>query len=166
MESRNLLSTVAPNPGAVAVAVAGRISTQIYPPPFLLTGVVRGTASVQHGIPDVGDLYTLRGTGRVGPMGQVNARGHIQTTSLTGRPIGTVELSNRFGLVEMKITGRPTTNGATSPGVFNFQVTRATGHFVHLNRTGGVIEVAAGRTGRGGVATFHMDINPVVIQSR
>ncbi len=163
IESRNLLSTFAQIPRAVA----GVVSPQIAPPPLMITGQVRGTASVRHGLPDAGDMYTLRGKGRVEPLGQVNARGFLQTTSLTGRPIGTVTLSNRFGMVEMNITGRPTTNDATSPGVFNFQVSRATGRFARLGGTGGFIELVVGRTGRGGSASFRMDVNlnPFVIQT-
>ncbi len=162
IESRSLLSTVAPMPQAVA----GEISTRIFPPPLLLTGEVRGTASVHRGIPDVGNMYQLRGTGRVGPMGQVSARGFIQTTSLTGQPIGTVTLSNRFGMVEMKITGRPFTNSASSFEEFRFAVTRATGRYAGLGGTDGFIELAVGRAGRGGQAYFRMGINPVILFSR
>jgi len=163
MESRSLLSSVAPIPHAAA----GEVSTRIFPTPLFIAGEVRGRALVQHGIPDVGDLYRLRGFGHVSPMGPVNAQGFIQTTSLTGRAIGTVTLSNRFGMVEMRINGRQTTN-TPSPEVYNFEVSRATGRYARLGGTGGFIELAVGRAGRGGQASFRMGINlnPVMLFSR
>jgi hypothetical protein len=162
VESRNLLGTLAPAPQAVA----GEVSASTFPAGPLLTGEVRGTSLVRRGVPDAGDIYTLRGAGRVGPLGQVDARGVLQTTSLTGQPTGTVTLSNRFGVVEVRITGRPTTGGATSTETFNFEVTRATGRYARLGGTGGVIELAVGRTGSGGLANFRMGINPVDILAR
>lgn len=162
VEPRHLLSTLAPVPPAVA----GEVSTRIFPPPLLLTGEVRGTAWVRRGIPDVGTLYMLSGAGRVSPLGQVNAQGFIQTTSLTGQPLGTVTLSNRFGAVQLRVTGRPPTAGMTAPEVFTFEVTRATGQFARLAGTGGVMELAVGRVGRSGLATFRLGINPVIILSR
>lgn len=162
IEPRRLLSSLAP----ATRAVAGEVSVRVFPPPLLLTGEVRGTAVVRRGIPDVGTMYTLRGSGRVGPMGQVNAQGFLQTTSLSGRPLGTVTLANRFGAVQMKVTGLPTTADGTTTQVFNFEVTRATGRYARLAGTGGVMELTAGRTGDGGLANFRLGINPVVILSR
>lgn len=162
IEARVLLSTAA----SVRHAAAAEVSPLIYPPPLLVTGEARGMALVRRGVPDVGDHYTLRGTGRVGPLGLVNVQGTIQTTSLNGQPIGSVTLSNRYGVVEMRITGRAGANGGAQPGSFNFEVTRATGRHANLAGTGGVIELAVGNAGRNGLANFRMGINPVVILSR
>ena len=160
VEPRHLLSTLAPPAPA---PTAAHVSPLIVPAPLLLTGQVRGTALVRSGIPDAGDQYTLRGAGRVGPVGPVNLRGLVQSTSITGGPTGAVTLSNRFGSAELRVIGAPTPSDATPAKVFDFEVTRATGRFARLLGTGGVLELATGRPGRAGYATFRLGINPVVI---
>lgn len=160
VEPRHLLSTVAP---AAPAATAPQVAPLIFPAPLLLTGQVRGIALVRAGLPDAGDQYTLRGAGRVGPVGMVNLRGLVQTTSIAGQPTGVVRLSDRSGVAELRITGSPTPSDATPATVFDFEVTRATGRFARLIGTGGVLELTMGRPGRAGFASFRLGINPVVI---
>jgi hypothetical protein len=151
VELRALLS------GAVAVAPL------IYPPPVLVRGHAHGAAVVHPSVPDVGTLYDLRGTGKVAPMGNVSVHGTIQTTSFTGRPIGTLTISNGSGTVRLRITDRASPE---TPHSFRFTVTSATGAFTKLAGTGGVLDLKITPVGRSGAATFKMDINPIVILSR
>ncbi len=157
-ESRTLLSTAAAAPAEVV--------PQIYPPPVLLNGGVRGGVLIRHGIPDAGDMYVFRGSGRVGPRGPVSAQGVIQSTSLTGDPIGSLTLSNRFGRVELRLDIRSQISSGGLPNAVSFVVARATGQFARFQGTDGVIELHTGKPGRGGVAAFEMMINPVMIQAR
>jgi len=146
VESRALLS------GGASVA------PMIFPPPVLVRGQARGAVVVFPSIPDVGTRYALSGVGDMSPMGRVSVRGSIQTTSFAGQPTGTVTLANRFGSVELRVTGRTGQDGSNA---YQFEVASATGRFAHLNGTGGVLELTAPNApGRG---RFRMDINRFVI---
>ena len=91
------------------------------------------------------------------PDGRVSVRGSIQTTSFAGEPSGTVTLANRFGSVELRITGRSGPEGSD----YRFEVASATGRFANLKGTGGVLELTAPvEPGRG---RFRMEINQFVI---
>lgn len=161
IESRALLSAIAP----VQAHPAAEVAPQIYPPPLLLTGHVRGGGFVRHDIPDAGSMYVLQGTGRVGPMGRVSAQGVFQTTSLAGQPIGNLTLTNRFGQVELQLTGRTGTPSSGLPEEWEFTVTRATGQYAGLEGTGGNLELHV-RWAPDGSLSFRMDINPVIILAR
>jgi hypothetical protein len=161
IESRALLSAIGPGPAHAAAEVA----PQIYPPPLLLTGQVRGGGFARHDIPDAGSVYFLQGTGRVGPMGRVSAQGVFETTSFAGQPIGHLVLTDRHGQVELQLIGRPATSPSDLPQEWNFTVTRATGQYDHLEGTGGKLELHVGWAPNGSLA-FRMEINPVVILAR
>jgi hypothetical protein len=148
IESRALLS------GAPAVA------PMIFPPPVLVSGHAEGAALIFPDTPDVGTRYVLLGTGEVNEMGRVFVHGELQTSSFSGRPIGTVTLENEFGSVVLEITDRPS---PAVPDAFRFVVSSATGRFAHLEGTGGVLELRV--SGAGGTGTFEMDINPFIILS-
>jgi hypothetical protein len=148
IESKALLS------GVPAVA------PMIFPPPVLVTGHAEGAALIYPDTPDAGTRYVLLGTGEMGEMGRVFVQGEIQTSSSSGRPIGTVTLESEFGSVVLEIMDRPS---PAVPDVFLFVVSSATGRFEHLEGAGGVLELrvnAAGNTG-----TFEMDVNPFIILS-
>lgn len=150
IESRALLS------GGAAVA------PMIFPPPVLVSGHAQGGVVVSPDIPDVGTRYDLSGVGRMSPMGHVSVKGSIQTTSIAGRPLGTVTLANRFGSVELRITGQAGPSDSRS-SAYEFTVDSATGRFKNLMGTGGTLELnVPHHVGRG---RFTMDINRFIILS-
>jgi hypothetical protein len=134
------------------------VAPMIFPPPVLVRGHAHGSVVVFPSIPDVGTRYVLSGTGDVSPMRRVAVRGSIQTSSFAGQPGGTVTLANRFGGVELRITGRAGPEGSDA---YQFEVASATGRFAYLKGTGGVLELTAPDEPRRG--RFRMDINPFVI---
>jgi hypothetical protein len=135
----------------------------IYPPPVQVRGEASGVAIVRQDVPDAGDMYHLRGRGRISPMGNVAVRGDLQTSSITGRPIGTVTIANRLGRVELRITDGPS---PATPDAFHFEVASATGRYSQLEGTTGVLELRVGEPGPAGRARFEMDVNPFVILSQ
>lgn len=163
-ESRVLMSAAIPGPSTLAAEV----STKIYPPPLLLRGSLQGRATVRAGGPDVGEISIVQGSGRVGPMGQVAVRGTIQSTSIAGQAIGTLTLQNRFGRVDIRITGQSGPSPESSrarPQPFDFVVTRATGRYASLADTGGNLGLQLGKL-QAGTRSFRMELNEFVILSR
>lgn len=138
----------------------GRVAPMIFPPPVLVSGHAQGSVVVFPSVPDVGTRYDVSGSGRMSPMGHVSVKGSIQTTSIAGRPLGTVTLANRFGSVELRITGQAGPSDSKSSS-FEFTVDSATGRFTNLLGTGGTLELnAPHRVGHG---RFTMDINRFII---
>jgi hypothetical protein len=118
-----------------------------------LAGHVQGPAAHRRGTPDEGLIYRLRGVGRLDALGPVRVAGEVNTSFLTGRFIGLMTLSNRFGKVEIEIK-----DSYTPRDDFDFVVRSASGRYSQLVGEGGVLDLGIHRLGNR--ARFEMDVNP------
>jgi hypothetical protein len=81
--------------------------------------------------PDAGVTQSLTGSGTVGPLGNVQAKGILHGTGFiaTGRSTGTLTLSNAQGSVTLLLTGSPQPGFGGISRHYTFKIIASTGAF-------------------------------------
>jgi hypothetical protein len=144
LEGRAVPSALAPQPpsGVVALMAQGH---SIQP-----SGTIRGTLTVQRGIPDVGNTDVIRGQGRLRTLGQVQASGSVQTTGFiaVGRAEGSLRLTGAKGSVTLVLQGPKQSGFGPLPDHFQYVIQGGTGALAKATGSGTVDVVHGSRPGQ------------------
>jgi hypothetical protein len=127
------------NAAGASVVAAARAVHKAGQAPLSLSGTVQGTWMRVFTIPDTGGTQNLSGSGKVPPVGSVQASGTLHTPGFIarGRTTGTLTLSNSHGSITLNLVGAMDQPGFSAPPAsFNFTVAGGTGQFAHATGTG------------------------------
>ena len=135
LEGKKLLSAVGvPAPHATAL-VASKASQRH----LLLVGTIQGTWSRTLTNPDIGGAQTLQGTGKVRPLGAVDASGTLHTPGFVarGNTTGSLTLEDNRGSVTLHLVGTMTRPGFSGPATaLRYTIVDGTGRYAGASGSG------------------------------
>jgi hypothetical protein len=128
LEAKMLLNGSMPTAPSHAASLVSPMATRQH---LLLNGTITGTLMPQFMIPDIGTTFNLNGTGRIGPLGMVNAHGSFHATGFIfhGHATGDLTLSNGAGSVKLHLEGPTQPGFSPLPNSFQFTIESGTGRF-------------------------------------
>jgi len=138
LESRAVPSTIPFLPTGVSGMLGAHAQGNHAP---VLAGMLTGSYTPAHQVPDVGLRFNLHGTGTVSGMGHVTLTGWVQSTGFvaSGHARGELVLSNAHGTLTLQLEGTLQPGFAPLPTHFYFNVVKGTGAYAH-ELAGGTID--------------------------
>jgi hypothetical protein len=131
LEAMTLLSAAMPQTTALVAASSHKLH-------LALSGSIGGPSSSAVTNPDVGASFSLDGSGRVAPLGQVSSTGSLHLTGFiaTGHATGTLTLRNAKGTVTLALTGPSQPGFSGPPSSLSYTVTGGTGLYAKATGRG------------------------------
>jgi hypothetical protein len=130
MESRKLLSAS----GLSTPMLLGALESESVKGHHLaLNGEARGHWTMLPTNPDVGREQSLKGTGALHPVGNVDVSGMLHSTGFIamGRATGSLILSNSHGSVSIQLQGPLQPGFGEFTGKYHFRISATTGAYKH-----------------------------------
>jgi hypothetical protein len=139
LEGRAMLSAgsvLSPPLLTVTALLAQQSPQQHY---LALVGEIKGTWTRIRTLPDVGQSQSLMGSGRVRPLGEVQAEGTLHAPGFIreGHTTGTLTLTNSRGSITLQLVSRQPQPGFSPPArSYDYTITGGTGAYAGATGSG------------------------------
>jgi hypothetical protein len=155
------MAATVPQPGRHSVLGATLVARAATLAPTL-GGTLTGTYTTAHGNPDIGTQYGLTGSGTLNLVGQVTAKGTLQSLGnlASGHAGGAVTLTVAKDTITLQLTGPKQKGFAPLPTHFTYKVTVASGQFASLKGHGGTADLTLGAAWGTTPGSFSLAIRP------